>query len=270
MGILDRKPNVKKLIEKKDVKGLVKALEYKKDADVRILSANALRQVGDPSVIPALAEVLQNDPNSMVKYTAAKAIIELGQYIQLGKETLAELIKLDEKTLAELILEGVKIDGMLLISNKQALVRIVGDKRKRWFVRTIAKQLLDEAEASLLIKQGQYKRAVGMGAVAVKAFSQAIRTCSPSILEGHVQRRDLAKWMEQIKDPHAVEPLLDLLDSAYDEELEAVIHLLDKLGDVRAIKPLEERFHRGWISINVEFASEVDSVINRLREKNKR
>lgn len=48
MGIFDKffKPNIEKLEERRDVKGLIKAIKYK-DEDVREKAADALFKIGD-------------------------------------------------------------------------------------------------------------------------------------------------------------------------------------------------------------------------------
>jgi hypothetical protein len=51
MGILDRKPNVEKLEAKTNLKGLIKALNYKTDWRIRKAAAEALGHIGDPRVI---------------------------------------------------------------------------------------------------------------------------------------------------------------------------------------------------------------------------
>jgi HEAT repeat protein len=55
-------PKIKKLKHKKDIKGLIKALEYKKDPTVRAGAAEALGQIGDSCAVePLIAALKDND-----------------------------------------------------------------------------------------------------------------------------------------------------------------------------------------------------------------
>ena len=69
------KPNVKKMQEKKDVNGLIKALSYK-DADVRSAACRALRIIKDIRAVGPLL-VLLKDPNESMRREAIYALGEL-------------------------------------------------------------------------------------------------------------------------------------------------------------------------------------------------
>ena len=47
-------PNVAKLKDKKDSEGLIRALSYKKDAEIREISARVLGEIGDERAIGPL------------------------------------------------------------------------------------------------------------------------------------------------------------------------------------------------------------------------
>ena len=69
--------DVEKMEAKCDVEGLVKALVYKKDADVRCAAAKALGNMADKLAVDGLIVVLK-DPDSKVRYTAADALGKIG------------------------------------------------------------------------------------------------------------------------------------------------------------------------------------------------
>ena len=50
-------PNVEKMKAKKDVKGLIKALGYKKDASVGKAATIALVEIGEPVIEPLIAAI---------------------------------------------------------------------------------------------------------------------------------------------------------------------------------------------------------------------
>ena len=70
-------PNVEKLKAKRDVKGLIKALNYKKYSNIRWSAANALGQIGDAQAVEALVAAL-NDKQWSVQEAAVKVLDSLG------------------------------------------------------------------------------------------------------------------------------------------------------------------------------------------------
>ena len=70
-------PNVQKLRAKGDVKGLIKALSYKKDSLVRQAAARALGQIGDAQAVEPLIAALK-DPESHCDWDAKKALVQIG------------------------------------------------------------------------------------------------------------------------------------------------------------------------------------------------
>jgi len=116
------KLNIKKMKAKKDVEGLIKALDYKKDYDVISDAILALGELRDKRAVEPLFHAL-GDSNLLVEGRAAEALEVIGEpaveYLfkaleddrtehvalvtlrnmrargQLGKETLKKLKKLD-------------------------------------------------------------------------------------------------------------------------------------------------------------------------------
>lgn len=70
-------PNVKELKTKGDVKGLVKALRYKKDHKVPMAAAEALGQIGDAQVVEPLISALKNKDKA-VRKKVAEALERIG------------------------------------------------------------------------------------------------------------------------------------------------------------------------------------------------
>ena len=70
-------PNVETMRQKQDVKGLIKALGYKKESDVRIDAASALGEIREPRAVKPLIKAL-NDADSDVRSNAADALGRIG------------------------------------------------------------------------------------------------------------------------------------------------------------------------------------------------
>lgn len=67
------KPSIKDMEKKNDVKGLIKALSYEKDVQVRREAAYILGKIKDISAVEPLIRAL-NDPDSYVRRQAVDAL----------------------------------------------------------------------------------------------------------------------------------------------------------------------------------------------------
>lgn len=74
-------PNIEKLTEKNNVKGLVKALGYKKDADIPLHAIQALAWVGDERAHAALAAIADDTNQPEALRTAARSAAESSRFI---------------------------------------------------------------------------------------------------------------------------------------------------------------------------------------------
>jgi HEAT repeat protein len=72
-------PKVKELKIKRDVKGLIKALQYKGDTDIRRTAADALGDIGEPRAIQPLIFALKYEENQNVRQAAARALRKIGE-----------------------------------------------------------------------------------------------------------------------------------------------------------------------------------------------
>jgi HEAT repeat protein len=71
-------PNISKMKAKKDIAGLVKALEYQKDSDIRSSAAEALGEISDSGAIQPLFHLLENERVFYVRKTAVLALGSIG------------------------------------------------------------------------------------------------------------------------------------------------------------------------------------------------
>ncbi|MCQ3932401.1 MAG: hypothetical protein DPW16_18285 [Chloroflexi bacterium] len=92
---MNRRPNIWKLQAEKDIKGLIAALQHL-DPDIRKRSAAALRVLGNPEAVFALARALERERNSDVRDHLAAAI----EY-------------LDQDTLVESLIENQNVPGLI-------------------------------------------------------------------------------------------------------------------------------------------------------------
>ena len=69
-------PNVEKMAAKRDVKGLAKALNYRKDIGIQCHAARELGEIGDARAVKALVDAL-NNPERLCN-EAAETLVQIG------------------------------------------------------------------------------------------------------------------------------------------------------------------------------------------------
>ena len=89
MSIFSKKPDVGKMIEAKDVQGLIEALRSK-NASVRVKAAKGLGAIKDTSAVDPLIQVLK-DLDETVRHEAALALGEIQDVRAI--EPLTSLLK---------------------------------------------------------------------------------------------------------------------------------------------------------------------------------
>ena len=70
-------PNVEKMKTKKNVRGLIKALAYSKDAGISVAAALALVEIREPAIEPLIHAL--NEENEDVRQAAAEALAKIGE-----------------------------------------------------------------------------------------------------------------------------------------------------------------------------------------------
>src|SRR5665647_1170548 len=174
-------PNVVKLKDKKNVKGLVKALSYEKDNNIRKESAEALGEIGEPSVEPLFAALKNSDEN--VRYLATYALGLTGDARALD-QLRAALKECDSGVRAG----AAKALG--LIGNARAVV---------WLCAALK-------DSDKYVREGAAEALVKIGKASVESLFAALKDS-----DGNV--RYLAAYaLGMIGDARAVEPLCAALN----------------------------------------------------------
>ncbi len=76
-------PNIENLEKRGDFKGLIEALNYQEDPDVRGAAVLALGRIGGQNTFEPICSALQDD-NKSVRARAAEALGTLGEYHAVG------------------------------------------------------------------------------------------------------------------------------------------------------------------------------------------
>ena len=203
------KPDVEKLKAKKDVKGLIKALHYKKDYKVRWRAAEALGEIGDARAVEPLIAVSLQDENAGVRWGAAEALGKIGD---------ARAIKSLMGALKDKDVREEAIRALRRIGDVRAVKPLLNETE--WIYYLIATEKWDE-----VVKIG--KPAVELLIDALKDRYWNVRVCA-------------VKALGDIGDARAVEPLIVILKRKYEDRdvREEAIRALGRIGDLRAVKPL--------------------------------
>jgi hypothetical protein len=126
-------PDVTKLEDRKKVKGLIKALAYQADSDVRKYAAMALNRIGDGRAVSALIAALK-DPHGGVRYHAASALGRIGD----ARAVDALILLLSGGDFSD---KEVAIEALGAIGDKRAVEPLIAASNKRGWASLTAKAL---------------------------------------------------------------------------------------------------------------------------------
>jgi len=130
-------PNIEKLYNKGDIKGLIKALDYQKDPEIRKAAVNALGRIGNKQTAASICAALK-DKNHLVSTAAAEILGKMGDprvlepllqmigehdwYLSSAVDALVNIYShLEDKAL-----QDEMIEKMLLVLNNQDGFQQVG------------------------------------------------------------------------------------------------------------------------------------------------
>lgn len=190
MSLFGMQPNVAKLEAKRDVMGLIKALNYVKDSYVRESAARALGNLGDAQAVDALVAVLVSDLKN-VRSAAAEALGQIGD--TRAVKPLISILKSNA--------EPEKLESVAIALGK------IGDKRAIPPLTDLLKN------NSYLIRMGAQQALKQFGKVAVE----------PLILllddkEYKSRRTEILDILENADDARVGEALIAILKKAYLEK----------------------------------------------------
>jgi len=254
MGIFDRlfKPNVERLREKKDVKGLIKALRHE---DVRKEAAEALVNIGEPAVEPLIQAL--KDEYSDVREEAARALGRIGD--KRAVEPLIQALKdnIDVQRRAAWALRKIGEPAV------EPLIQALKDED--WYVRWRAAWALDEMgwepgddteKVYYLIAKQEWSELPELGEPAVEPLIQALKDEYSDVRWRAAWALDEMGWepgddtekvyyliakqewseLPELGEP-AVEPLIQALKDEYSDVRESAAEALAKIGEP-AVEPL--------------------------------
>jgi HEAT repeat protein len=203
--------SVKKLSERRDVPGLIRALSNR-DPAVQYEAVEALGNIGDPASTAALMDALTGDQYSGIRWKAAEALGKIGT--PAVPHLIRALKNPDEDIRWKAAITLGEIGDASAVG---PLLDLLGDEDR--FVRSRA--------------------AYALGLIG----SPAVAGLREALVHGSVEtRRGAAAALGTITDPGAVEALIQDLDDPSDEVRQDVIAALSRKGEP-AFDPLVRALH---------------------------
>ncbi len=193
-------PDVDKLKAKGDIKGLIKALGYQRDWQVRVSAARALGEIGDARAVEALIGALGEQHADMRK-AAAEALGKIGD--ARAVEPLVAALKDEQKDVRLAATEALRTIGAPAVEPLTAAL-----KARKKNERLVA--------IAVLGKIGDAR--------AVEPLAGALKDRAWSV------RRAAAEALGGIGDARAVEPLVAALKDEQENVRTAAAEALSKLG----------------------------------------
>jgi HEAT repeat protein len=240
-------PDIENLKAQKDIKGLIKALDYKKEASIRAGAALALGEIKDPTAVEPLMAAL-TDSDIEVRKQTAWALHEIGD------SRVEPLITILKNAPKRLIFDSMKGEAGVYFGAIEALIQI-GPPAVPSLIATLRKSNIRRVSAEILgcIKdvraveplitalgdEDRYVREEAAKALA-KTGSPSVE---PLIAEFKNSKREVRKSSAQtlaiIRDPRAIEPLNQLLQDSDGDVREAASAALKALR----LKPIYAFYH---------------------------
>ena len=228
-------PNIEKMLSKRDIKGLIKALGYQQDKGVQKAASKALVKIGTDSVDPLIAWLMEG--NDYVRCHAAETLGELSDPHTV--KSLIVALTDNVKSVREAAATAIKNIGSPAIDPL-----IVALKDDKWSIRKAAIEALSNLEdpraviplIMMLNNKSDNKAAhdalIRIGTSAVEPLIVTLNKNDDNL------RLEALNLLGQIGDSRAVEPLIAALKDGYAQVRSRAVQGLGQIKDVRAIEPL--------------------------------
>ncbi|MBI5653945.1 MAG: HEAT repeat domain-containing protein [Chloroflexi bacterium] len=232
-------PNVEKMKAKRDVKGLIKAMGYEKDATVRKSAVEALGEIRDEASLDPLINALK-DSNKYIRKAAAEALGKIGD--ARAVEPLIVALKNSERLVLPYASEALSKIGALAVEPLIAALKDSDDVLRQYAVDALAK----------------------IGDVrAVESLIATLRDDNMKV------RKHAAEALGKIGDVRAIEPLKTVLKDKHVRK-----HALDALGKLGWQPDKSEAGAYYWIALGnwnncvIIGASAIEPLITTLDDPN--
>jgi hypothetical protein len=188
-------PNVENMKAKGDVQGLIKAMSYQKDVDVRVAAARALGQIGDARAVEPLIEILNDRQGS-----ASLAAIALG--------------KIGDSRAVEPLIAALKDKGANyypIRSNAADALGSIGDSRA-------VEPLVEALKIDMSMIPGVAAAIGKIGAPALEQVISLVKDKNATVTQRQRAIRALGEIGARLKDTALRDGVLEQLHAALEEQ----------------------------------------------------
>jgi HEAT repeat protein len=271
--------DIKKLKESRNVEGLIFALRHK-DPIVQYDAAEALGDLGDERAVEPLLTALKNDETGGVRWKAAEALSKLGTYSVAGligalqhddddvrwKAAIALGEIGDPQSIPSLI--SVLCDKDRFVRSRAAYALSMigepavdplicalreGDGNLRWGAAIALGKIQNPRAIDPLIHAlaDKYENVRAESAAALAAIGKPALGPLLQFLKfsDGAMRIEIVTALGELHDTGAIQPLIQLLDTAGDDERKAIADALDEIL-VPAVSPMVMRIRNGNLQTN--------------------
>lgn len=241
------RPNVEKLLRKEDIKGLTKALQYKKDAYVRQKAAEALGIIEEKSAIDALIAAIK-DENTDVRCKAVEALGYIGD--SLAVEPLITVLMDEGSKVRAVVVEALDHIGIdKLLPVQQATYYIYTKNPEQ--ARKIGEPALEPSIVAINDKDR------GIRAITVELIGSIggpkAKTCLLTALKNmnldEFIRRDIAEMLEKMDYKPSDTP--ELIDCWIEfEEWEKLLEV-GELAKNSLIATMKDKNSDNYVRLNI-------------------
>jgi HEAT repeat protein len=262
MGIFQRifgldTDKVHEMRKRRDIKGLLRALNYRKDFFVRVAAAHVLKDVGDRHAVQALARVLEDNASwverNIAPYWGMKVPYCLGEIVTnaiiaiAGRESIGPLV-------LPLSHDSPKV--------RAACARILGVTHDPAASEALA-HLLHDTYGDVLVEAIK-----ALGAISDERGIESL--IAAAINPDFPQREEAIKVLGQTRNPRAISSLIALLDDSSASIRMIAAKVLGQTRNPRAIPSLIALLDDSSASIRMIAAEGLQESNWKPRDKNER
>ena len=224
-------PDVEKLKAKRDIKGLLKALDYEKSASLRRAAADALGELQDTQAVEPLLAAM-DDSEVEVRQAAIKALGRIGDL----RAVVPLLGALESKVMP---LRSAAADALESIGGDPAVQARCAIVKQDWpRVESFGPQAVEPLIAALRDGEADTRR-MAVEILGRVGDRKAVEPLCATLRDSHWAVRQAAvRALAALGDSKAVEPLCVALEDSDSTVRRATVAALVGLGDPRAVEPL--------------------------------
>jgi HEAT repeat protein len=237
-------PDVENLKAKGNVKGLIKALGYKRDAGVRTAAAEALVEIGATAVLPLIAALRGTVHPPRLERDLREALV--GTLVQIAGPAVEPLVGTLNDAAAVVkrmgsVLQDRALTKVDLLQRYQALYRSVA----------IAMGQIGDLRAvppliAALVSEDLELRRASLEALELIGTPAVVEPLADALVDTSLAGRWAVAWaLGQIGDAQGVVPLAAALGDEDWDVRRAAAAALGRIGDGRAVRPLYMAL-KGW------------------------